>query len=174
MARIKLIEPIERWCAVDEFPVYEISDQGRLRRVGKTEILTVKNSGRKYPYYVLYRNNKMHKRKVGQLVLTAFVSPKPGNLECCHKDDDKTNNNWSNLYWGTRQQNLEDQRRNGGFLKGERHWAAKITEEDAKFIKEAINKTVCKYGSGRALAKQFGVSEYLISRLKLGKAWSHL
>ena len=165
----------ERWCPVAEFPVYEISDRGRLRRLGKPRILTIKNAGREYPYYVLYKNNKMHKRKVGQLVLTAFVGPRPKNFECCHKDDNKNNNNCDNLYWGTRQQNLEDQRRNGKFPKGESHGSATITNHEAKCIKEAIkSEPNWKYGDGRKLAEKFGVSEGIISRIRLGRAWSHL
>lgn len=33
--------------------------------------------------------------------------------ECCHRDDNRSNNDISNLYWGTRAQNVDDAYRNG-------------------------------------------------------------
>lgn len=47
------------------------------------------------------------------LVLEAFIGPCPYGKESCHKDDDPSNNHKTNLYWGTRSQNLQDAARNG-------------------------------------------------------------
>jgi hypothetical protein len=59
-------------------------------------------------------------------------------------------------------------------MKGEAHGRSSMTDKDALLIKEAIKQTDWKYGSGRKLAEQFGVSEYVISKIRSGKAWAHL
>ena len=165
---------MEKWTKVPEFPQYEISDCGRLRRFGKNTIINPKTSGREYPYYVLYSKNKMHKRKIGQLVLSGFVGLKPDGLECCHRDDDKTNNNLDNLYWGTHAQNLEDQRRNGKVLRGELHGRCTITNELVEDIRKALQCAGGVYGSGRRIAEKFGISEHIVSRIKNRRNWKHI
>jgi hypothetical protein len=43
------------------------------------------------------------------LVLETFVGPKPTpKHECCHRDDDRSNNAVENLYWGTHAENMRD------------------------------------------------------------------
>lgn len=50
---------------------------------------------------------------VHRLVLEAFVGPCPDGMECCHYDDDPSNNHLSNLRWATRNENMLDRSRNG-------------------------------------------------------------
>lgn len=52
-------------------------------------------------------------RPVHQLVLEAFVGPRPPGLLGLHKDGDKTNNAVENLYWGTHSDNALDSVRHG-------------------------------------------------------------
>lgn len=65
-------------------------------------------------------------RGVHQLVLEAFVGPRPDGALALHYDDDPSNCTLANLRWGTRSENLHDAVRNG------RHVQA--------------NKTHCKRG----------------------------
>ena len=54
--------------------------------------------------------------------------------------------------------------------RGSKNNSAKLTEEQVKEI-----KTMLKCGtSGRDVSKLFGVTEAMISRIKLGKAWLHV
>ena len=54
------------------------------------------------------------KRPACVLILETFKGPKPrSDYECCHKDDDRSNNHIDNLYWGTRGNNIEDAWENG-------------------------------------------------------------
>lgn len=46
----------------------------------------------------------------------------------CHRDDDKDNNHFTNLYWGTHKENGEDSHRNGRSVRGERVNTAKLKE----------------------------------------------
>lgn len=101
------------------FPLYEVSDQGRVRslsrefprHVGKVLKHAV---GRKGHHHVCLSNNGHAKTfSVHILVLEAFVCPRPEGLIGLHRDDDKTNNRVENLYWGTYSDNLHDSVRNG-------------------------------------------------------------
>lgn len=50
---------------------------------------------------------------VHRLVLLAFVGPCPDGAECCHADDDSSNNHLYNLRWDTHSANHHDLVRNG-------------------------------------------------------------
>ena len=50
--------------------------------------------------------------RVHILVAEAFHGPRPLGLCALHRDDVKTNNHASNIYWGTRTQNMADRRVN--------------------------------------------------------------
>ena len=50
--------------------------------------------------------------RVHRLVASAWLGYRPPNVHCCHKDDVKTNNHISNLYWGNAKTNAEDYKRN--------------------------------------------------------------
>ena len=65
-------------------------------------------------------------RYIHNLVLEAFVCPRPEGLKGLHRDDDPFNNYVDNLYWGTDQDNALDVIRNGN--------------------NQNVNKTHCKRG----------------------------
>jgi hypothetical protein len=119
----------ERWLPVVGYEEwYEVSDRGRVRSLDPvargrhkpgmilSPFLTVG-----YPSVTLWPrqrdgNGKPIKRTslIHDLMLTAFVGPRPPGMECCHEDDVKTNNVLGNLSWGTSLDNKADMRRNGG------------------------------------------------------------
>lgn len=59
------------------------------------------------------RPGRTHDRKVHQLVLEAFVGPRPEGFVGCHWDDDPSNNRLENLRWDTESANRFDSVRNG-------------------------------------------------------------
>jgi NUMOD4 motif/HNH endonuclease len=105
---------------------YEVSDNGRVRSVERTVrysdgrvfrypggIRTLRSYGEGRQFIDLTRNSVKLRRYVHHLVLEAFVSLRPPGTECCHWDDDPTNNHVSNLRWDTRTANKQDSLRNG-------------------------------------------------------------
>jgi hypothetical protein len=48
------------------------------------------------------------RRAIHQLVLEAFVGPRPPGMEGCHNDDNPANNHISNLRWDTHAENMRD------------------------------------------------------------------
>jgi hypothetical protein len=51
--------------------------------------------------------------QAGVYVLLAFVGPRPEGRLCCHRDGNCRNNHYTNLYWGTPQENGADTARHG-------------------------------------------------------------
>lgn len=47
------------------------------------------------------------------LILEAFVGLCPDGMECCHNDDDRSNNRLDNLRWDTHRENVKDGYKNG-------------------------------------------------------------
>lgn len=65
---------------------------------------------------------KRSTQRVAILMLTAFVGPCPPGYDCCHWDDDPSNERLENLRWDTRAANQDDSVRNG------HHHMAKLTK----------------------------------------------
>ena len=71
---------------------------------------------------------------------------------------------------GTRQQNSRDMVERGRSLRGERSPTAKLTDLQAVLIRLRLS-----YGeTGRALAREFGVSEATVSFIRRRRAWAHV
>ncbi len=110
---------MERWKDVIGYEgLYQVSDQGRVksikRRYAGEKILKAspdKRDGR--PVVCLSNKAKTRNFWVHRLVLEAFVGPCPAGHEACHWNDIRTDNNVSNLRWGTKKENKSDAKRNG-------------------------------------------------------------
>lgn len=109
---------------VSEFD-YEVSDSGIVRSLprvvmrsnGKPHTVIQKElrprwSGR-HLSVGLRRDKIEHRRYIHHLVLETFVCPRPEGMYGLHLDDDPTNNDLSNLRWGTASENMHDRVRNG-------------------------------------------------------------
>jgi hypothetical protein len=160
------VKSIERFCSTGP----DSNDTRRVRERILKPCLT-------YGYFNvnLYSGTKasMKRKSVARLVLEAFEGPKPHpKLEACHRDDDRTNNHISNLYWGTSKQNKADARRNGRMIKacGEDHGNSKLTEDKVRKIRRLYPK-VKNYSK---LARRFEVEVNCIKRIVLNQTWKHV
>lgn len=105
------------------FPAYMIDTRGvvwsnRLRGRGRFcswRPIKMKPGRGGYVVFRLFRNGKHEDKPAHKLVLAAFVGPCPDGMFGLHRDDVKTNNNLSNLYYGTRLDNARDAFRNGRY-----------------------------------------------------------
>lgn len=106
---------------------YEVSNLGRVRTV---EHVVVRRNGipQSIPARIrktyahpktghlavrLRSRDRVFRSGVHQLVLEAFVGPRPEGHEGCHHDGDPTNNRLDNLHWGTKSENNLDRVRHG-------------------------------------------------------------
>lgn len=81
------------------------------------------------------------------------------NRPCIHPD---------HLILGTRGDNNRDTRNRDRHARGERHGHARLTDAQVLdiFHADGVSQT--------ALAKAYGVSQSVISRIRLGKVWTHV
>jgi hypothetical protein len=82
------------------------------------------------------------------------------NRKCC---------NPAHLTAGTHQDNVDDMMRAGRNAVGERVGTSKITEDQARRIKE-----MAQYRTQQATADHFGLNQSQVSRIANGKRWAHL
>lgn len=167
----------ELWRAVPDWPKYEVSDQGRVRRAGRILKPVPVQSGSTKRYMVLCvslsNGPKIWSVKIAYLVLITFKGfPKKGKI-IRHYDDIQSNNRLSNLFWGTHKQNGEDRARNGLSKRGSSNGNSTLTEAKVRQI-----KTLYKYRSKTfgvvPLSKRFKVCHSTISNIVRGKIWRHV
>lgn len=100
---------METWKSIAGYErLYEVSDKGLVRslKCGKKKILSPGQNGRGYLYVQLCKDGIRKNMFVHRLVASAFI-PNPLNLETVnHKNEDKHNNNVSNLEWMSRTDNI--------------------------------------------------------------------
>lgn len=157
------------WKHVPSFPVYEVSEYGLVR--SNRGILKMSYSAEGYPKVSLRYNGKYYSRTVHVLVCEAFHGPKPTDKhEVCHSDGSKDNNNYKNLRWDTRKNNIADARKHGTFQRGERQGSAKLTDKKVLEIRRRHKK------GERAidLAKEFKMSKSMIHYVVNRHNWKHI
>lgn len=146
--------------------------QGRLLKggiIGGYPSLKIRIQGRDKTHYV-------HK-----LVGEYFVE---GQSEKCdrliHLDYDKRNNHFGNLKWVDKETYLAHQRENPAVIEAKKKQAEflpevghKLTTTDVMRIKKKIWDPGRKTRL-RMIAKQFGISEMQLYRIKSGENWSHV
>lgn len=97
-------------------------------------------------------------------------------MQCRHLDDNRLNNNLSNLAWGTQKQNAEDRDRNGKTYRREKHPNHKLTNEIVGFIRDRA-KELPRYGRTPIIRdeveKTFGVAlgKYIVNAAINYRVW---
>lgn len=115
--------------------LYEISDDGRIRRNGK--ILSPTDNGNGYLIIGLMKNNKKKNHYIHRLVAEAFVE-NPSNYEVVnHIDFDKRNNDKSNLEWCTQKMNI---RHSSERMKKRRSYTKTNTGERYIYYRKSTHK----------------------------------
>lgn len=139
---------IENWKTVVDYPNYEVSSLGKVRRAtpgnnhtyaGK--ILKPQHQAR-YPYVSLCDNaGKSKSIRVHVIVCRAFNGPKPSeHHHAAHEDDDTHNLKADNMSWKTPRENLEDKLKRGRQNRGVEVNTNVLGEEDVRSIRRFIKK----------------------------------
>lgn len=99
----------EQWKIIPEFPNYEISNCGKVRRVWKKHTSLKKTRLSKFGYEIVHlSNNGVNKhRAVHRLVAIAFINNPDNKPEVNHIDGNKENNCVYNLEWVSRSENMK-------------------------------------------------------------------
>ncbi len=175
----------EEWRPVADFPNYEVSNLGRVRRStpdwrihwadgsphirypsGYIMIGTYTKNGHRQ---VLLTNEKTKgQRLVSNLVCKAFYGPRPTpEHEAAHWDGDPANDHLDNLRWATAVENAADRDRHGRTPRGEKHYSALLTED---YVRQIRKSTLPSH----KIAMQFGVAPSTIRKVRLGRSWRWL
>lgn len=99
----------EQWKTIAEFPNYEVSNYGQVRRVWKNHTNLKETMLNKFGYEIVHlsKDGVNKHRSIHRLVALAFLD-NPDNLpEVNHIDGNKENNCVDNLEWVTRSQNMK-------------------------------------------------------------------
>lgn len=102
----------ERWATIEQYPDYEVSDLGQVRRVTpgrKTfpgKILKPLSMGQGYLSVALVAEGAVFRRYIHRLVAAAFIGPCPDRHEVNHLNGNKTDNRAGNLEYVTRSGNV--------------------------------------------------------------------
>lgn len=93
-------------------------------------------------------------------------------LFVCHKCDNPSCVNPQHLFLGTAKDNAVDRNRKGRHRddNGENHPCAKLNTLDVIYIRAKLSQGM----QGKRLAQKFGMSQSMISQIKLGHKWKSI
>ena len=145
--------------------LYKVSNFGRIKsfsRRGTTKkILKPWINRQGYLIVDLCKNSKSKHFPIHRLVATAFIQNPENKPEPNHEDGNKFNNHVSNLKWVTKSENIQHAMNSGLNHSGENSCKAKLTNEQARWIREVYIKGDSEFGAG-SLARKFNVTHSTI------------
>lgn len=91
---------MERWKKLRDFPGYEVSNRARVRHHGR--IIDASTNGQGVVRVNLRRDRVNYTRSLSRLVCREFHGEPKENEVVIYKDNDQSNCDADNLYWGDR------------------------------------------------------------------------
>lgn len=153
------------WKTIPSFPIYEASNDGKIRHIRKGNILSqLSNDIRGYQNVSIFYKGKAYTKKVSRLVWEAFNGCECANV-IDHIDNDVFNNNISNLQCVSHKQNSA---KRSNYKKSNKYG---LTLEKKKYIiNHLLNKTMSVWN----ISKETKIPpNYLYTILQRG-TWNHL
>ena len=150
---------MEVWKSIKGYEgLYEISNLGRVKstRKNKEVFLKFRDNGKGYNVSALYNKGVRANIKVHRLVAIHFIENVFNKPQVNHINGVKSDNRVHNLEWCTNKENVIHSY-SLGLQK------TKLTKENVDFIRNNTNMFQ------KDLALMFGVTQQLISRIKLNK-----
>lgn len=169
--------------------LYEVSNHERVRSISRMVINSNGVGERRSPgkllkqymgdvgYYcvTLCKDGVPKKKRVHDLVCSAFHGPRPEGMEVLHLDGTRTNNMPENLMWGTRSDNMRDP-----ICKAKRIAASKALWANGRmeFKKKSVEQydtrgnLIAEFESASAASRETGLMRESISRACRGESKS--
>jgi hypothetical protein len=174
---------VETWKPVAGYERhYEVSSEGQARRISPAQntfpgrLLKPHTARHGYKRFAFAVENTVKHCNAHRVVWEAFVGPIAPGLQINHKNGVKDDNRLSNLEVVTPSENTLHGFRVLGRqgvrnpMPGSKHGNSKLTEAD-------LPKMIALRQSGlsqQKIATLFGVDQTTVSRILLGKAWTHV
>lgn len=165
---------VEEWREVEGFPMYEVSNYGRVKSYysDRPRIISGTLTSHGYRMVSLSCSGVKTQFLVHRLVCMAFHGAQPvARPHVAHFDGDKVNNAAGNLRWASVKENHSDKIRHGTDNRGSRHNMARLTDAS---VREIRRRYACGGVTQRALGVEFGVAHNTISVVVNHVAWSHI
>ncbi len=97
---------VETFVKIEGFEKYEVSNLGKVRNIKSGRVLKTSLNNNGYLRLFLCKNNKRKHLYLHRIIATAFID-NPDEKPCVnHIDENKLNNDLSNLEWCTARENL--------------------------------------------------------------------
>ena len=156
----------ERWKPIKDYEDYLISESGKVYSKKTKKILKTTKSGfiKNKPYFdvCLCKNGISKRFKVHRLVMIHFVSDPPfEGAVCRHIDNNPSNNHYTNLQWGSNQDNYNDRLENKDDL------FVYVTEQDIINIKTDLLNGL----SHKEIRNKYNIKQTLVQRISSNNAW---
>jgi hypothetical protein len=151
---------LEFWRQHPVFRLYEVSTEGRVRHIRTKNVRTPQPN--KFGYLrvsiPMYSNSLRYNVPVAQLVLEAFVGPRPPGMQIRHLKGNKQDNRLRRLAWGTPQENYQDRMDQNRYT-GPEHHNYKLTDDQIRAIRDDPR-------SQRIIAREHGIQQTYVGRIK--------
>ena len=154
---------------------YEVSNYGRVKSLknNKEKILKPHLSHNGYRRINFSFGKKYTHKKIGYLVLLAFVGPREPGMTVSHLDGNNKNDRLDNLIYETLLDNARRRKEQGGydFNLGEKNNKSKLKVYEVKKIKKLLqdDKFTQNY-----IAAMYNISQSTISHIKNNRTWNYL
>lgn len=152
--------------------IYSVSNLGRIRR-DETKLI-LKRSPKAGGYWGVALCSLGVSRQIMWhiVVCRAFHGEKPTrkHTDVNHKDLDKSNNRADNLEWQTRSENILHSQASGNHPLGQNRPSAKSKDVDIPVIR----KRVADGEPVAHIARDYGVGDHTIHRIRKGLKWTHI
>ena len=96
---------VETFVKIEGFNNYEVSNLGKVRNIKSGRILKPFLTKKGYLMHLLYKNNKQNHLLLHRIIATAFIDNPEEKPQVNHIDENKLNNDLSNLEWCTVREN---------------------------------------------------------------------
>ncbi len=164
---------MEEWREAPQFPEYEVSNMGQVRRSVTGSInpgSVVKQQIGRAGYFCVYLfptprigGTRRICKNVHLLVLKAFKGNPPPDHEANHKNGKKTDPSLGNLEWVTSSENKKH-----AYATGLRKPTRHLKEGEVWLIRKLL---ASKKVSQEIIAKMFKIHQVTVSEIKLQKIW---
>ncbi len=160
---------------------YKVSQDGVVKKVKKTpndKEVKIYTLGGYETFSEIKKDGKTDLMYVHRIVAELFLDPDPDRLIVIHKDYDKENNSANNLEYATRLEMEEHHKNNPIFLEKRKlpYYTPKYSKLNVKKVQMIKRKIFDPNRTTRMkmIAKQFGISEMQLYRIKSGENWGHV
>lgn len=155
------------WVKVKDFPEYELSDLGEVKRVKTGRVLKYSTASKGYYIVALCRPGTIKKVYIHRLVAIHFIDNPINKPFVNHVNGNKKDNSIENLEWSTPKENIQHAYKTGLVPETHKLNGAKLTVPQVHEIRLISGITQ------KEIAKLYNVSTTTIGSVKLNKTFKN-